>query len=233
MKKTFAFIFARGGSKGIPRKNIKLLGGKPLIGWSIDTGLQCPSIDRIIVSTDDREIADVARSHGAEVPFIRPKELAEDASAEWYAWRHAVQYLQVQSCEFEKFVSLPATSPLRSVDDVENCIAALDDKTDVVVTVKKAERSPYFNMVTLGEDGYSRLAISPEKAVTRRQDAPVVFDMTTVCYVTRPEFILSNFGVFSGRVRSIIIPDSRAIDIDNPIDFKIAELLVAELRDLK
>lgn len=229
MKTTFAFIFARGGSKGIPRKNVKLLGGKPLIGWSIDTALKCPSIDRVIVSTDDQEIADVAKSHGAEVPFIRPKELAEDNSAEWYAWRHAVQYLQAQSCKFEKFVSLPATSPLRSVDDVEKCIAALDDETDIVVTVKKAERSPYFNMVTIREDGFSRLAISPERAVTRRQDAPEVYDMTTVCYVTRPDFILNNFGVFSGKVRSVIIPEARAIDIDNPIDFRIAEILVSEL----
>jgi len=228
MKKTFAFIFARGGSKGIPKKNIKPLGGKPLIGWSIDSALQCPSIDRVIVSTDDQEIADVARSYGAEVPFIRPKELSEDTSAEWHAWRHAVEFVETQGWKFDQFVSLPATSPLRSVDDVENCIAALDDETDVVVTVKKAERSPYFNMVTIGEDGFSRLAISPENAVTRRQDAPEVYDMTTVCYVTRPAFILSNFGVFSGRVRSIIVPDSRAIDIDNPIDFKLAEVLVNE-----
>ena len=229
MKKTFAFIFARGGSKGIPRKNLKLLGGKPLIGWSIDTALQCPSIDRVIVSTDDHEIAEVARSFGAEVPFIRPEELASDSSAEWYAWRHAVKYFEAQDCKFDQFVSLPATSPLRSVDDVEKCIAALDDETDIVVTVKKAERSPYFNMVTVGGDGFSQLAITPSEPLTRRQDAPAVYDMTTVCYVTRPDFIVNNFGVFSGKVRSVIIPEARAIDIDNPIDFKIAEILVDEL----
>lgn len=232
MKKTFAFIFARGGSKGIPRKNIKPLGGKPLIGWSIDTALKCPSIDRVIVSTDDEEIADVARSYGAEVPFIRPKELSEDTSAEWFAWRHAVEYFEAQGCKFDLFVSLPATSPLRSVDDVERCITSLDDDTDVVVTVKKAERSPYFNMVTIDEKGFSRLAITPTRPVTRRQDAPEVYDMTTVCYVTRPGFIQSNFGVFSGRVRSVVIPDSRAIDIDNLIDFKMAELLANESRAL-
>lgn len=226
MSGNIAFVFARGGSKGIPRKNIKPLGDRPLIGWSIQTALQCPSIDRIIVSTDDEEIAEVAKAQGAEVPFVRPKELAQDNSAEWYAWRHAVEYLLAQGCTFDKFISVPATSPLRSVEDVENCIAALDDNTDVVVTVKKAERSPYFNMVTIDEQGFSRLAITPDKPVVRRQDAPVVYDMTTVCYVTRPKFILSNFGVFSGKVRSVIIPDARAIDIDTPIDFKMAELLV-------
>ena len=232
MKKTFAFIFARGGSKGIPRKNIKPLGGKPLIGWSIDIALQCPSIDRVIVSTDDQEIADVARSYGAEVPFIRPIELSEDTSAEWFAWRHAIEFVEAQGCKFDQFVSLPATSPLRSVDDVENCIAALDDETDVVVTVKKAERSPYFNMVTIDEKGHCHLAITPETSVTRRQDAPEVYDMTTVCYVARPDFILSNYGLFSGRVRSVVIPDSRAVDIDTPMDFKMAELLVNESRGL-
>ena len=228
MKKVIAFIFARGGSKGIPRKNIKLLGGKPLIGWSIGTALRCPSIDRVIVSTDDQEIADVARSHGAEVPFIRPKELAEDTSAEWYAWRHAVEFVEAEGIRFDKFVSLPATSPLRSVDDVERCIAELDEEADVVVTVKKAERSPYFNMVTIDECGFSHLVVAPEKLVTRRQDTPYVYDMTTVCYVTRPKFILSNLSFFNGKVRSVIIPDARAIDIDNPIDFKVAELLVDE-----
>ena len=226
MKKAVAFIFARGGSKGIPRKNIKLLGGRPLIAWSIETALKCPSIDRVIVSTDDQEIADVAMSFGAEVPFIRPAELAEDTSPEWYAWRHAVNFVESEGFKFDKFVSLPATSPLRSVDDVENCIAALDGQTDVVLTVKEAERSPYFNMVTIDEEGFSHLAITPDIAVMRRQDAPKVYDMTTVCYVTRPKFILSNFGVFSGRVRPVIVPVSRAIDIDNPVDFQMAELYV-------
>ena len=181
MSKTFAFIFARGGSKGIPRKNLKTLGGKPLICWSIDVALKCPSIDGVYVSTDDSEIAEVASACGAEVPFMRPKELAADSSAEWLAWRHAIDFLYAQGVEFDRFVSLPATSPLRSVDDVENCIEALDNETDIVVTVKKAERSPFFNMVTIGDDGLSRLAMTSDEKVSRRQDAPLVFDMTTVC----------------------------------------------------
>lgn len=229
MSRNIAFVFARGGSKGIPGKNIKQLGDRPLIGWSIETALACPLIDRVIVSTDDQGIAKVAKEQGAEVPFIRPKELAQDDSAEWYAWRHAVEYLHKQGVEFDKFISLPATSPLRSVEDVEKCILALDEQTDMVITVKKAERSPYFNMVTMDEKGFTQLAIRPDKPVIRRQDAPEVYDMTTVCYVTRPDFILDNFGVFSGRVRSVIIPHDRAIDIDNPIDFKMAELFVNEL----
>lgn len=228
MSHNIAFVFARGGSKGIPRKNIKYLGGKPLIGWSIDIALQCPSIDRVIVSTDDEEIAQVAIEHGAEVPFIRPAELAQDNSAEWYAWRHAIEFLHQQNVHFDKFISLPATSPLRSIKDIEDCIAALDEQTDVVITVKKAERSPYFNMVIQDEQGFSRLAMTPDKPLVRRQDAPMVYDMTTVCYVTRPDFILNHFGVFSGQVRHVVIPDDRAIDIDTQMDFKMAELLIQE-----
>ena len=172
----------------------------------------------------------MASACGAEVPFMRPKELAADSSAEWLAWRHAIDFLYAQGVEFDRFVSLPATSPLRSVDDVENCIEALDNETDIVVTVKKAERSPFFNMVTIGDDGLSRLAMTSDEKVSRRQDAPLVFDMTTVCYVTRPNFVLERSGIFQGNVRSVIVPEERAIDIDNPIDFKLAELLVNELR---
>lgn len=228
-KNCIAFIFARGGSKGVPRKNIKILNGKPLITYSIQAALDSPSINRIIVSTDDEEIAAVAKENGAEVPFIRPKELAQDTSAEWYAWRHAVEFLNRQGVSFDIFVSLPATSPFRKVEDVEKCIAKLSDDTDVVITVKKADRSPYFNMVTKGSEGYCQLAIKPDTSVARRQDAPIVYDMTTVAYVTRPSFIIDNFGIFSGRVKSVLIPSARAIDIDTPIDFKLAELLASEM----
>jgi len=226
--KGYGFIFARGGSKGIPRKNLRLLGGRPLIAWSIQTAFQCSSIERVIVSTDDEEIAKVARDYGAEVPFIRPKELAQDNSSEWSAWRHAIEFLYSEGEVFDKFISLPATAPLRSVEDVEKCINALGSDTDVVVTVKKSDRSPYFNMVTLDEEGFASLALTPEKAVVRRQDAPVVYDMTTVCYVTRPQFVLDHCGLFSGRVRPVVVPEDRAIDIDNFIDFKLAEFLASE-----
>ena len=227
-EKCFAFIFARGGSKGLPRKNIKLLAGKPLIAYSIEIAKRCPSIDAVYVSTDDEEIAAVAKQFGAKVPFLRPAELAADTSAEWDAWRHAIAELEGRGEHFDTFVSLPATSPLRSVEDVEACIAALSADVDMVVTAKKAERSPYFNMVTIDNSGYSRLVIEPENAIARRQDAPVVYDMTTVAYVARPEFIKNNRGVFSGRVKTVIVPDNRAVDIDTVYDFMMAEFILKE-----
>lgn len=226
-KPCIAFIFARGGSKGLPGKNIKLLKGKPLIAYSIDTAKNCPSINRVIVSTDDAEIAEVARRYGAEVPFIRPAALAGDKSSEWDAWRHAVSWIR-ESDDFETFVSLPATAPLRSVEDVERCISLLEAGTDMVVTVTPASRSPYFNMVTIDESGFSELVIKPECGITRRQDAPVVYDMTTVAYVTRPSHILEASGVFTGTVKSVVVPAERAVDIDTTLDFKLAELILAQ-----
>lgn len=120
---TVAFIFARGGSKGLPGKNIRPLGGKPLIAWSIDQALAVKRIARVIVSTDSREIADVARKYGAEVPFIRPEQLARDDSPEWLSWRHALNYLMdTDGALPEAMVSIPTTAPLRLPIDIENCL---------------------------------------------------------------------------------------------------------------
>lgn len=225
-----AFIFARGGSKGIPRKNIVYLAGKPLIAYSIETALKCPSITRVIVSTDDEEIAKVAKQYGAEVPFLRPKELALDRSSEWEAWQHAIRFIQNQpNNSIDLFVSLPPTSPLRSVDDVEKCIAEhINSEADIIITTKEAERSPYFNMVKLDKDGYLQLVCATEKTIHHRQEVPAVYDMTTVAYVAKPEFILGSKGVFDGRVQSVVIPPERAVDIDTLFDFKIAEMLIRE-----
>lgn len=225
--KARAFVFARGGSKGIPRKNTQLLRGIPLIAHSIRTARACPSLGQVIVSTDDDEIADIARSFGAEAPFRRPAELASDTASEWLAWRHAIEWVREDRGDFDVFVSLPATSPFRSVEDVEACIEVLrsEPEADVVVTVKAAERSPYFNMVTIDDEGGARLVIPPRGEIIRRQDAPTVYDMTTVAYAVRPDFVMSHNSLFSGRVRIVEIPPERALDIDTPFDFAMAEFI--------
>jgi CMP-N-acetylneuraminic acid synthetase len=128
--KVCVFIFARGGSKGVPGKNIKLLGGKPLIAHSIELAKKCPSVSRVIVSTDSEEIASVARAHGAEVPFLRPKNLADDNSPEWLAWQHAVLEIN-KDYAFDYFVSLPTTSPFRAVEDVEKALEMIHRHDDV------------------------------------------------------------------------------------------------------
>ena len=225
--RTIAFIFARGGSKGVPGKNIKLLGGKPLIVHSIEVAKACAGIETVIVSTDDKAIAEVAQRHGAEAPFIRPAELATDSASEWLAWRHAIEWVRKDRGNFDAMVSLPATSPFRNRSDVQSCIQALadDPAADIVISVKDADRSPYFNMVTLDDHGYAGLVIKPQGAITRRQDAPAVYDITTVAYAARPDFVMQKNGLFEGRVKTVKVPAERALDIDTPYDFMIAEAI--------
>lgn len=225
--KSVVFIFARGGSKGVPGKNIKSLGGKPLIAHAIEIGLATPTVETVIVSTDDLAIAEVARAHGAEVPFMRPLDLALDHSPEWLAWRHAINWYHDHRGEFDVFVSLPTTSPFRTVQDVENTIQALTsaEDVDIAITVSEANRSPYFNMVKVDPDGYSQLLIPPKTDVFRRQDVPEVFDVTTVAYAARPQFVLEAGSIFAGRVKAVQVPKERSLDIDTPFDFMVAEAL--------
>ena len=225
-----AFIFARGGSKGVPRKNIRELAGKPLIAHAIEVALASPSLRDVIVSTDDEEIAEVARAFGARVPFMRPDALASDTASEWDAWRHALDWAERAGGPIEAMVSLPTTSPFRAVDDVERSIHALgrSDEIDAVISVTEAERNPYFNMVTIGADGSAGLVIPPSRETGRRQDAPPVFDITTVVYAVRPRHVRRASGLFDGKVHAIEVPRERALDIDTPYDFRIAELLASD-----
>jgi CMP-N-acetylneuraminic acid synthetase len=226
--KAVAFIFARGGSKGLPGKNIRLLGNKPLIAWSIEHAINVRRIERVIVSTDSEEIAAVAMHHGAEVPFMRPAELAADDSPEWLAWRHALNYLRESTGNLpEAMVSVPATAPLRLIKDIEDCLDEYEKgAADMIITVTDAHRSPYFNMVKKNTDGLVVLVNQPRSVITRRQDVPVVYDMATVCYVASPKFIMSHNDIFEGRVKAVHVPAERAIDIDTLLDFKVAESLM-------
>ena len=217
------FIFARGGSKGLPGKNIAPLGGKPLIAHAIEAARKSRTVERVVVSTDDAEIARVAAEWGADVPFMRPAELARDDTPEWLAWRHALSQVE----PLDVFVCIPATSPLRAAADIDACVDKyLEGGFDVVLTVTEAVRNPYFNMVTLDDGGAARLVIPPKGPVVRRQDAPRVFDVTTVCYAARPEFIRTADGIFEGRVGAVEIPRERAADIDTPLDLEIARVMM-------
>jgi len=225
-----AFIFARGGSKGLPGKNIKVLAGKPLIAWAIETALKVPDVNRVIVSTDDPDIAEIAREFGAEIPFIRPKNLASDTASEWDAWRHALLTLRdIEGVYPDPFISVPTTAPLRLPDDIKACISTYHEGgADVVLAVTEAHRNPWFNMVTTRRDGTVRLVNQCFNSINRRQDAPSVRDITTVAYVANPYFILENNRIFDGIVKSVSVPVERALDIDTPHDFAIAEFLMSQ-----
>lgn len=227
-----AFIFARGGSKGVPRKNVRLLAGVPLIAHSIQQAQRSPMIDRVVVSTDDPEIAEISKQYGAEVPFIRPAELARDDAPEWLAWQHALNAVEAAGApEVDVFVSLPPTSPMRAVEDIDACVTRLlKGDADIVITVRPGERSPYFNMVTLTGEGEAKLVMQSGNVINRRQDAPAVYDVTTVGYAARPDFLRASNSIFEGRVKAVIVPPERAVDIDTELDFKFAEFLLEQSR---
>lgn len=222
--KTYAFIFARGGSKGVPGKNIRKIGGRPLISYSIDLALRHRLIDEVFVSTDSEQISDVAKNCGARI-ILRPAHLATDESAEWLSWQHAVNLLESCGDFFDRFISLPATAPLRNAEDVSNCLELLSDDTDFVVSVTEAHRNPWFNQVKLNHNQSVSVVFSEGNA-TRRQDAPQIYDLTTIAYATRPAFIVKNDGIWKGRVRGSYVPRERALDIDTEFDLKIADFLI-------
>ena len=223
-----AFIFARGGSKGVKNKNIRLLAGKPLIGWAIEQALSVRQIGTVLVSTDSLEIARISESFGAEVPFIRPSHLATDTSPEMLSWRHAIEYVEKNTeVTLKRFISVPPTAPLRIGEDIEKCISEYElGGCDAVVSVTKSNVSPYFNMVNRNNLGNIEIIMKPLKELGNRQSAPEVFNITTACYVANTQFVKENLSITSGIVRSVIVPQERAIDIDNEIDFTIAELLM-------
>jgi CMP-N-acetylneuraminic acid synthetase len=225
--KAYGFIFARGGSKGLPGKNTKLFAGKPLIQHSIEVAQKVPSLSKVFVSTDDTHIAEIAESLGAIV-INRPVDLAGDTSPEWLSWRHAVNWVTENYGCFDGFVSLPATSPLRSQIDV---ISAIEKRkkvgADICIGITAAGRSPYFNMVKIGNNDLIELINKPNFRINRRQDAPIAFDITTVVYATSADFVLKNDSIFCGTVTSIEVPKERAVDIDDIYDFKFAEVLLS------
>ncbi len=225
--KIIAFIFARSGSKGLPNKNIKILNGKPLIAWSIEHAKKINRIDRVIVSTDSEEIARIAREFGAEVPFIRPLELATDESPEWLSWQHGLKYLKsIDGCLPDLMLSIPATAPLRDVDDINNVIDEYQENaTDMVITVTEPFRSPFFNIVKEVPHGFVELFMSSDKVINRRQDCPKTFDITTVAYAARPSYVLKRNHMFEGRVRQVIVAKETSLDIDTLQDFEFAEFM--------
>lgn len=226
---TVCTICARGGSKGVPRKNVRTLWGKPLIAHTIAQAQACDLIDAIYVSTDDDEIAQIARDCGAIVPFKRPAELATSEAGKLAVIIHLVDHIEASGVNVTRVVDLDPTSPLREVDDITNAVALLEDDTDVVITGYAADKNPYFNMVEAKEDGNFRLVREPEGAVLSRQVAPAVYSMNGSVYVWHRETLAS--GLWSGRTKLYEMPHERSVDIDNEIDFKLVELLMGEARE--
>ncbi|MFT6988652.1 MAG: CMP-N-acetylneuraminic acid synthetase [Paraglaciecola sp.] len=224
-----ATICARGGSQGVPRKNILNLLGKPLIVYTIEQAISCSAIDHVYVSTDDQEIAEVARQAGAEVPFLRPAELATGKTAKLPVIKHLVEWIEKSGVKVDIIVDLDPTSPLRNIADINACINGLTPDVDVVITGYESDKNPYFNMVEASANGLVDLVKTFPGGVTSRQQAPAVFSMNASIYVWHR---LSFYkGLWGGKAKLHKMPRERSIDIDSPIDFKLVEILMQEKLD--
>ena len=222
--KIIALICARGNSRGIKDKNLLKFKKTTLLGNAIKQAFQSRYINQVIVSTDSKKIAKEAIKHKAKVPFLRPKKLATSFSPEIDTWRHAVKFLNKKK-DIDLIVSIPTTSPLRKVNDINNCIKlAIKKKLDMVFTITESTKNPYFNIVKMRKNKI-RLVCEQKNKVHRRQDAPRCYDLTTVCYVFKPNYILKNNNLMKGKTGVINVPKIRSIDIDDKTDYKIAQLL--------
>lgn len=214
----------------MPGKNLRELGGKSLIQRAIETAQATPEIGRLIVSTDSESIAREAKRLGAEVPFMRPRELATDESPELLSWRHALNELQrLEGAIPQAIVSVPTTAPLRLPEDISGCIRVFESSgADLSLVTSVASHNPYFNMIEVSEPGPIWVPMLRSSASLRRQDAPVVHEITTVAYVARSEYVLSCESLFEGNVHNFEVPRERAIDVDTELDLTIAGILLAE-----
>lgn len=223
---TIATICARGGSVGVPRKNLRLLHGKPLIAHTIAQALSVPAIAAVYVSTDDAEIAEVAAACGAQVPFLRPAELATGTAPKMPVIQHLCDWVARERAPFQRIVDLDPTSPLRVRADIDACLALLDAETDAVITAFESEKNPYFNMVEYKADGRVALVCDGQSGVVARQLAPHVYSMNASIYVWHAHTLSK--GLWNGRVKMHLMPRERSIDIDSPLDFRIVEMLMEE-----
>ncbi len=221
--KILAIIPARGGSKGVPRKNIKNLGGKPLIVWTIEEARKSKYITRLILSSEDEEIIKIAKLHGCDVPFIRPSEIAEDSTPGIVPVLHALS----QCPGYDYVILLQPTSPLRTVKHIDESIEyLLQQKAKFCVSVTEPEKSPYW-MYTL-KDGNIQPLIKQEKFSTRRQDLPIVYALNGAIYIGQVNALLKEKTFLTEDTIGYIMNNESSFDIDTITDFKICDYLIKQ-----
>lgn len=228
MSDVLCTICARGGSKGVKNKNVKLLNGKPLIAYTIEQAKASQLFDHIVISTDSDQIANIAKQYGAEVFFKRSLELSSDTAGKLGVIQDALlQSEAYYGKEFQYHVDLDATSPLRSIEDIVASFQQfLKNKNDNLITAMPSRRSPYFNLVELDPQGRVALSKQIENTVVRRQDAPETFDMNASIYIWTREALLNNKTLFTEKTGLYVMPEERSIDIDAELDFEFVEFLM-------
>ena len=227
-KNILGLIPARGGSKGLPRKNIKPLLGKPLITWTIEQALASKYLDRVVVSTDDKEIAEISKKYGAEVPFMRPKELAKDNAKGIDVVLHAIDWLKENDNrkQYDLIILLQPTSPLRTTEDIDKAIELLFLKeAKAIVSVCEVDHHPLWAN-TLPEDGSMKDFIRREVMNKNRQELPIFYRLNGAIYLAYCDYIKKQKSFFGEKTFAYIMPRERSVDIDDEIDLKLAEILI-------
>lgn len=229
--KILCIIPARGGSRGLARKNVLEICGKPLIAYSIEQALSCSYIDKVLVSTEDEEIARISKSYGADVPFMRPAELAQDDTSSLDVLLHGINRLENEGQEFEIVVMLHATSPLRAVEDIDSCIAKLvEEDAENVFSVSLSYRNPYFNMVeVVGE----KVVQVKAGNYSSRQSAPSVYDLNASVYVWWKDVFKKKQSYYYEGSKFYIMGKERSVDIDDEIDFELVRLLMEKKNGIR
>lgn len=228
MSTVLCTICARGGSKGVKNKNIKLLNGKPLIAYTIEQAKASGLFKHIVVSTDSDLIAEVAVQYDAEVFFKRDARMSSDTAGKLEVIKDAfVRSEQYYEKQYDYLVDLDATAPLRYIDDIKNSFAQfLRDDNDNLITAMSSRRSPYFNLVEVGNDGKVYLSKKLESAILRRQDAPKSYDMNASIYIWKRDVILNEKTLFLDKTGLYVMPEERSIDIDTELDFEFVEFMM-------
>lgn len=231
MSEILVLINARGGSKSIPRKNIARLAGKPMIAWTIEAALGSSSVSRVLVSTDDREIAGIAREFGADVPFLRPAELARDDTPGIEPVLHAVRWLAEHEAYHPNYVMLlQPTSPLRTTEDIEAIVhIAREQQAESVVSVSEAATHPYW-MKRITENGVLADFVPLEQKYTRRQDLPAAYALNGAVYLIRCATLLEQQTFYPSRTFAYVMPAERSLDVDVPWDMYLADLILKDRR---
>ena len=219
-------IPARGGSKGIEKKNIRKINNKPLIAYTIESTLSSKLFDDVIVSTDDKEIAEISESYGAKVPFIRPSDLAQDDATSDQAILHAVLEMQKLGSEYDVVVLRDCTVPFIDINDMKNMLDLFrESDCNAVFGAIRAHPNPYFGMMECGDDGFLIPSKTLEKETTRRQDAPIVYDVDGIFILDNKNFLKTK-KIFSGKILPYEISKEHGHMIDFEFDFRVAELLL-------
>lgn len=225
--KTLVIIPARGGSKGIPGKNIKPLNGKPLIYYTIDAARFITDDNHICVSSDDKEIISIVENYGLKVPFIRPEFLATDTASTYDVLLHALNFYEKNGEIFDAVILLQATSPFRTGKHVKEALALYSDDIDMVVSVKETDSNPYY--VCFEENNNGMLQISKgDGHYTRRQDCPPVYEYNGAIYIINPESLKKEpLNKFS-KIKKYVMDREHSLDLDNMIDWKLAEFIIKD-----